>query len=155
VKLLAVMAAALALATPALASERHPTLAELEDQLMCPVCQGETLAQSDSVPAQRIKAHLQQRINQGWSRSRIINEEVDIWGTRILAAPRKHGFDLLAWVLPLVGIFVAAGILALLAWRWTRTREEPVPLGPASLNGRPLDPELEKRLDEELARFDG
>jgi cytochrome c-type biogenesis protein CcmH len=155
VKLLAVMVAALALATPAMASERHPTLAELEDQLMCPVCQGETLAQSDSVPAQRIKAHLQQRISQGWSRSRIINEEVDIWGTRILAAPRKHGFDLLAWVLPLVGIFAAAGILALLAWRWTRTREEPVPLGPASLNGRPLDPELEKRLDEELARFDG
>jgi cytochrome c-type biogenesis protein CcmH len=155
VKLLAVMVAALALATPALASERHPTLAALEDQLMCPVCEGETLAQSDSVPAQRIKAHLQQRINQGWSRSRIINEEVDIWGTRILAAPRKHGFDLLAWVLPLVGIFAAAGILALLAWRWTRTREEPVPLGPASLNGRPLDPELEKRLDEELARFDG
>jgi len=154
VKLIVVVAAALALATPALASERHPTLAELEDQLMCPVCAGETLAQSDSVPAQRIKAHLQQRIGQGWSRSRIINEEVDIWGTRILAAPRKHGFDLLAWVLPLVGIFAAAGVLALLAWRWTRTREEPVPLGPASMNGRPLDPELEKRLDEELVRFD-
>ena len=153
-KLIVVVAAALALATPALASERHPTLAELEDQLMCPVCAGETLAQSDSVPAQRIKAHLQQRIGQGWSRSRIINEEVDIWGTRILAAPRKHGFDLLAWVLPLVGIFAAAGVLALLAWRWTRTREEPVPLGPASMNGRPLDPELEKRLDEELVRFD-
>jgi len=154
VKLIVVVAAALALATPALASERHPTLAELEDQLMCPVCAGETLAQSDSVPAQRIKAHLEQRIGQGWSRSRIINEEVDIWGTRILAAPRKHGFDLLAWVLPLVGIFAAAGVLALLAWRWTRTREEPVPLGPASMNGRPLDPELEKRLDEELVRFD-
>ena len=56
---------------------------------------------------------------------------------------------------PLVGIFAAAGVLGLLAWRWTRTREEPAPLGPASLNGRPLDPELEKRLDEELARFDG
>ena len=154
-KLIVVVAAALALATPALASERHPTLAELEDQLMCPVCAGETLAQSDSVPAQRIKAHLQQRIGQGWSRSRIVNEEVDIWGTRILAAPRKHGFDLLAWVLPLVGIFAAAGILALLAWRWTRTREEPASPGPASMNGRPLDPELEKRLDDELARFDG
>jgi cytochrome c-type biogenesis protein CcmH len=145
----------LALAAPAAASERHPTLPELENQLMCPVCAGETLAQSDSVPAQRIKSHLQQRIDQGWTRSRIIDEEVQIWGTRILAAPRKHGFDLLAWVLPLVGIFAAAGILAVLAWRWTRTREEPAPLGPASLNGRPLDPELEKRLDEELARFDG
>jgi hypothetical protein len=58
-------------------------------------------------------------------------------------------------VLPLVGIFAAAGVLALLAWRWSRRREEPVLLGPESMNGRPLDPELERRLDEELARFDG
>ena len=150
------LAAGLALATPALASERHPTLVDLENQLMCPVCAGETLAQSDSLPAQRIKVHLQQRIRQGWSRSRIINEEVDIWGTRILAAPPRHGFDLLAWVLPLAGILGAAGVMGLLAWRWSRGREEPEQLpGPWSLNGRPLDPELERRLDEELARFDG
>ena len=155
-RVVAVLVAVLALAAPAAASERHPTLAELEDQLMCPVCAGETLAQSNSPPAQRIKRHLQQRIDQGWTRSRIINEEVDIWGTRILAAPRKHGFDLLAWVLPLVGILVGAGVLGLLAWRWSHGREAPEPLaGPASLNGRPLHPDLERRLDEELARFDG
>jgi cytochrome c-type biogenesis protein CcmH/NrfF len=123
---------------------------------MCPVCAGETLAQSDSIPAQRIKAHLQERIRQGWTRSRIIDEEVDIWGTRILAAPRRHGFDLIAWVLPLAGILGAAGVIGVLAWRWSRRREEPEDLpGPWSLNGRPLDPELERRLDEELARFDG
>jgi cytochrome c-type biogenesis protein CcmH len=155
-KVLLVALGALALAAPALASERHPTLAELEDQLMCPVCAGETLAQSDSIPAQRIKAHLQQRIRQGWTRSRIIDEEVDIWGTRILAAPRRHGFDLIAWVLPLAGILGAAAVIGVLAWRWSRRREEPEhPPGPWSLNGRPLDPELERRLDEELARFDG
>ena len=153
---LLVAAAALVLAAPALASEQHPTLAELENQLMCPICAGETLAQSDSAPAQRIKAHLQQRIRQGWTRIEIINEEVDIWCARILAAPRKHGFDLLAWVLPLVGILGAAGVIGVLAWRWSRRREEPTaPLPPYALNGRPLDPDLERRLDEELARFDG
>jgi cytochrome c-type biogenesis protein CcmH len=156
VRLIVVLATALLFVAPALASEQHPTLAELEDQLMCPVCAGETLAQSDSLPAHRIKAHLQQRIRQGWTRSRIIDEEVDIWGTRILAAPPKHGFDLLAWVLPLAGILGAGGVVGFLAWRWSRGREEPehVP-GAVSLNGRPLDPELERRLDEELARFDG
>jgi cytochrome c-type biogenesis protein CcmH len=153
---LLVLAAALALAAPAAASERHPTLTDLENQLMCPVCAGETLAQSNSLPAQRIKAHIQRRIDQGWTKSRIINEEVDIWGTRILAAPPRHGFDLLAWVLPLVGILGASGVMALLAWRWSRRREEPTHIpGPLSLNGRPLDPDLERRLDEELARFDG
>jgi cytochrome c-type biogenesis protein CcmH len=156
VRLFLVVAAALVVAAPALASERHPTLNELENQLMCPICSGETLAQSDSAPAQRIKAHIQQRIRQGWTRSRIVDEEVDIWGSRILAAPRRHGFDLLAWVLPLAGIIGAAGVIGLLAWRWSRRHEEPEHLpGPWSLNGRPLDPELERRLDEELARFDG
>jgi cytochrome c-type biogenesis protein CcmH len=156
-KALLVVVAALALAAPALASEQHPTLTDLENRLMCPVCAGETLAQSDSLPAQRIKAHLQQRIGQGWSRSRIIDEEVQIWGTRILAAPPKHGWNLLAWVLPLAGIIGATGVMGALAWHWSRRRGEPEPLpaGPASLNGRPLDPELERRLDEELARFDG
>jgi cytochrome c-type biogenesis protein CcmH len=156
VRALLIFVAALAFAAPALASEQHPTLNELENQLMCPICAGETLAQSDSLPAQRIKAHIQQRITQGWTRSRIIDEEVDIWGTRILAAPPRHGWNLLAWVLPLVGILGAAGVIGFLAWGWTRRRDEPEhPPGPRSLNGRPLDPELERRLDEELARFDG
>jgi cytochrome c-type biogenesis protein CcmH len=156
VRLVALVLGALVLAAPAAASERHPTLAELEDQLMCPICAGETLAQSDSPAAQRIKAHVQQRIDQGWTKSRIIDEEVGIWGSRILAAPPRHGFDLLAWVLPLVGILGGAGVMAFLAWRWSRRREEAAQVvAPGSLNGRPIDPELERRLDEELARFDG
>jgi cytochrome c-type biogenesis protein CcmH len=154
--LLATAAAALALAAPALASEQHPTLSELENQIMCPICAGETLAQSDSPPAQRIKAHIQLRIRQGWTRSRIKRELVEIWGPRILAAPPRHGWDLLAWVLPLAGIIGGAGVIGVLAWGWSRRREEPEhPPGPWSLNGRPLDPEIERKLDEELARFDG
>jgi cytochrome c-type biogenesis protein CcmH len=153
---LVVAVAALALAAPALASEQHPTLLELEGQLMCPICAGETLAQSNTPAAQRIKEHIQQRIDQGWTRSRIKRELVDIWGTRILAAPPRHGWNLLAWVLPLVGVLGGGGVIGFLAWGWSRRRDEPEHLpGPQSLNGRPLDPELERRLDEELARFDG
>jgi cytochrome c-type biogenesis protein CcmH len=156
VRVLAVGIAALVLAAPALASERHPTLSELEGQLMCPVCPGETLAQSDSPPAQRIKAHIQQRIDQGWTRSRIKDELVADWGPRILAAPPRHGFDLLAWALPLAGLLGAAAVIGFLAFRWSHRREEPADRPPPyALNGRPLEPDLERRLDEELARFDG
>ena len=147
--------AALALAAPAFASEQHPTLGELEGQLMCPICAGETLAQSDSPAAQRIKAYIQERIAAGDTRSEIKRKLVEQWGKRILAAPPRHGFDLLAWALPLVGLLGGAGVLGLLAWRWTRVREpEPAPQR-WSLNGHPLDPDEERRLDEELKRFDG
>jgi len=154
VRLLVVAVAALALAAPALASEQHPTLGELEGQLMCPICEGETLAQSDAPAAQRIKAYIQQRIDEGATRSEIKRELVEQWGTRILAAPPRHGFDLLAWLLPIVGVLAGALVLGVLAWRWTRVREpEPTPQR-WSLNGHPLDPDEERRLDEELARFD-
>ena len=153
-KLLAVLAAALLLAAPAAASEQHPTLLELENQIMCPVCAGETLAQSDSPAAAQVKRYIQGRIAAGDTRSQIKRELVAQYGTRILAAPPRHGFDLLAWVLPLAGILCAAGAMGVLAWRWSRRGEEQV--APTwSQNGRPLDPELEARLDEELARFDG
>ena len=155
---LVAFAAALALvvAAPAAASEQHPTLLELEDQLMCPVCSGETLAQSDSPAARQVKRNIQSLIDGGYTRSEIKRKLVADYGLQILAAPPRHGFDLLAWVLPLAGILGATGVMALLAWRWSRRREEPEPVpGPVSLNGRPLDPELERRLDEELARFDG
>jgi cytochrome c-type biogenesis protein CcmH len=149
------MLLALALAAPAAASERHPTLSELEGQLMCPICSGETLAQSDSAPAQRIKVEIQQRIRAGDTRSEIKRRLVAEWGARILAAPPRHGFDLLAWLLPIVGVLGGAAVLGTLAWRWTRVREpEPEPQR-WSLNGHPLDPAEERRLDEELARFDG
>src|SRR4029450_1333660 len=52
---------------------------------MCPICEGETLAQSDSPAAQRIKAYIQLRISQGATRSQIKKDLVDQWGTRSLA----------------------------------------------------------------------
>jgi cytochrome c-type biogenesis protein CcmH len=143
---------ALVLAAPAAASERHPTLGELEGQLMCPICEGETLAQSDSPAAVRIKAYIERRISQGATRSEIKQELVDQWGTRILAAPPRHGFDLLAWLLPIIGVLGGAAILGALAWRWSRSRE---PSAQWTLTARPLGPEDERRVDEELRRFDG
>jgi cytochrome c-type biogenesis protein CcmH len=154
-RLLVVVLAALALTAPALASEQHPTLSELEGQLMCPICAGETLAQSDQPAALRIKAYIQERIAAGDTRSEIKRKLVDQWGTRILAAPPRHGFDLLAWALPLAGLIVGGAVIGLLAWRWTRVREPEPAAQRWSLNGHPLDPDEERRLDEELARFDG
>jgi cytochrome c-type biogenesis protein CcmH len=140
---------ALAVAAPALASERHPSLAELEGEVMCPTCHT-TLDESNSAIAQQIKAFIRARIAQGQSKSQIESELVDNFGPSILAAPPKRGWDLLAWLLPLAGLGLGAIVLGILAWRWTRDRDRPSPGG-----GARLDPEAERRLDAELARFDG
>lgn len=132
-----------------------PTLAELEKQFICPTCQT-TLELSNAPVADRMRAFIRERIAAGDSESEISDALVAQFGEGVLAAPPKEGFNLLAWVLPLVGGAVAIGALAVALRRWSRARAEPASAASPSANGRPpLDPELERRLDEELARFDG
>jgi cytochrome c-type biogenesis protein CcmH len=147
-------AAALLFVPAASASEQHPTLNELENEVMCPVC-NTTLAQSDSPAAHQIERDISARIRQGWTKSRIKDSLVNEYGESILASPPKRGFNLLAWLLPLVGVGVGAALLGVAARSWSRKRPEEGASPSDSANGSgPLDPELERRVDEELARFD-
>ena len=140
---------ALALAGPAAAC---PTLPDLEGKFICPTCKT-TLDQSDAPAARQIKTYLARRVAACASEGQIRDELVAQFGTQVLAAPPRKGFHWLAWLLPLVGILVAAAVISVLVWRWSHTR---TPELDADSNGRaPLDPELERRLDEALARFDG
>jgi cytochrome c-type biogenesis protein CcmH/NrfF len=135
--------------------DESPTLAELEKKFICPTCQT-TLELSNAPVADRMRAFIRERIAAGDSESEISAALVAQFGEEVLAAPPKEGFNLLAWVLPLAGGAVAVGALGVALRRWSRTRAEPGAAGAPSANGRPpLDPELERRLDEELARFDG
>ena len=120
--------------------------ADLEGEIMCPVC-STTLDQSDSPIARRMKADIARRIAAGDSKKEIEDALVAEFGQQILASPPKKGFNLLAWILPFVALFGGALVLGLLAWRWSRNRE---PSPPAAQ----LSPALERRVDEELARFD-
>jgi cytochrome c-type biogenesis protein CcmH len=144
---LASLAAALLVCAPSLASERHPTLAELEGEVVCPTCHT-TLDMSTSAVANRIRVFIRERIAAGDTKSEIKSKLVAQFGPAVLAEPPKHGFDLLAWVLPIGGLLLGAAAVGWAAWRWSPRVREPAATGP------PLDPELERRVDEELERFD-
>ena len=146
-RLLPIVLLALLLVPAAHASERHPTLAELEGEVMCPVCET-TLDQSSSPAAQQIKRVIATRIAAGDTKTQIKDRLVAEYGDAILAAPPREGFGLVAWWLPVAGIVAAAVVVGIGAWRWARSRE-PAPVGP------PLDPSSERRLDDELRRFEG
>ena len=141
---------ALALVAPAGASEQRPTAAELESELVCPVCET-TLDTSNAPVALRMKAFIRERIAAGDTKGEIKAALVDQFGPAVLAVPPKKGFELIAWVLPLAGLALGAAVVGLLAWRWSHTRgpdDEP------AADAEPLDPALERRLDDELARFE-
>ena len=144
----AVVVAALGLAQGGFA-DGPPNVADLEAELVCPTCKT-TLDQSDAPVARRMKAIVRARIAQGATAAEIKAELVEQFGPGVLAEPPKEGFDLLAWLLPLVGIVVGAVGLGALAVAWSRRGPESVSPTPES----PLDPELERRIDLELERVD-
>ena len=122
-----VLVLALAVVPTALASEQHPTQAELEGELVCPTCHT-TLDQSNAPIALRMKQFVRTRIAAGDTKSEIKDQLVAQFGKGVLAAPERSGFDLLAWVLPIAGLLVGAAVLTVLAWRWTRRPEDELPL---------------------------
>ena len=145
----AAAAAALALAAPAAACTTHASQASLETQLVCPSCHT-TLDESDSDVAREMKAEIARRIARCQTEKQIRDAMVAEFGTTILSTPQTHGFDLLAWVLPIGGATAAAVALAFAARAWTRART------PASANlaQAGLTAEDERRVDEALERFD-
>lgn len=145
---LACLIAVVALAPAAPAAE-PPNAADLEAELVCPVCET-TLDQSNAPIAERMKLFIRERIAAGDSEREIKDALVAEFGPGVLATPGKSGFGLLAWLLPLAGL--VAGVLAvtLLARSWARARDPVEADGTAS----PLEPDLDGRVDEELARFE-
>ena len=140
---LAVLAAAVA--SPAWAGD-PPNAADLEAELVCPVCET-TLDQSNAPVAERMKLFIRQRIAAGDTEQQIKDALVLEFGPGVLATPRKSGFGLLAWLLPLAALGAGAVAIGILVRTWSRRRPPD--------SSEPLDPDVERKVDEELARFEG
>ncbi len=129
-----------------------PTLPDVEDEVMCPVC-GTSLNLAESPQADRERAFIRSLIDRGETKGQIKRRLVDQYGPQVLATPPGSGFDLAAYLVPiLIGIAaLLALVLALARWRGRKPRapaNAPVP------GAGPLAPADARRLDEDLARYD-
>lgn len=144
-RLLAFVVLALAVAAPAFAAD-PPRAADLEAELVCPVCET-TLDQSNAPVAEKMKLFIRERIAAGDSGQEIKDALVAEFGPGVLATPPKRGFGLLAWLLPLAALGTGAIAIPIIVRSWARRRDATEPEAP-------IEPELDRRVDEALARFD-
>jgi cytochrome c-type biogenesis protein CcmH len=142
--------AALVLAAPAAACTPRASQAYLETRLVCITCHT-TLDESSSPFAVEMKAEIARQIKACRTNKQIIASMVSQFGPAVLSTPQTHGFDLIAWVLPLGGILLGAAGLGYGARRWQAVRTT-ASVGSTGSPG--LDAEDERRVDEELAKFD-
>jgi cytochrome c-type biogenesis protein CcmH len=134
-------------ATPVAGAERA-SLPDIEDEVMCPIC-GTLLELAESPQALRERAFIRARIARGDSKQEIKDALVREYGQEVLALPDDSGFDLSAYLVPIIAFLAAATALVFGVLRWRRRGDEPP--GPAP--PAPSEEEAE-RLDADLARYD-
>jgi cytochrome c-type biogenesis protein CcmH len=73
---------------------------QVANELMCPVCQGQTVAESNSQLAISMRKVIENKVDQGESKEKILEYFVNQYGDNILAKPPLKGFNLFLWIIP-------------------------------------------------------
>lgn len=151
--ILLALVASVALAPSAIGAEQV-TLGEIEEEVMCPIC-GTLLQLAEAPQAQRQKAFISRLIAEGKSEDQIKDALVAEYGREVLALPEGEGFNLSAYLVPIVAFVLAAIALAVAVIRWRRAGGGggAGPGRPATASAGPKGEDAE-RLDADLARYD-
>lgn len=120
-----------------LAYGRADTAASLSDrtlavarELRCPVCQGESVADSESGISQGMRVIIRRKLSEGQSSDSIKHYFVARYGNKILLAPPSSGIGDVAWLAPPLLVAGGMGLLLTLVFDW-RSRSR-MPLAPTS-----------------------
>jgi len=150
---LAALCTLLFLASPATAATDLESRArDIDNKLMAPCCGANTVREHDSGPAMQMRAEIRQMLAAGKSEREILDHFVTQHGEKILAMPDAHGFNLLAYLLPVGFLVFGAGFLFLALRRWQKQAPAPKVAGDGPV--QELDPAYLERLRNEVERDD-
>jgi cytochrome c-type biogenesis protein CcmH len=119
----------------------------IASQMMCPVCEGQTVNDSSSGLAKDMRTLIRQKVEAGESDQQVLDDFVASYGDGILTEPPKRGISLGVWFGPLVGLLLGTALLVGVVTAWRRrptATSEPV-------TATSLDPAVA----DELTRFRG
>jgi cytochrome c-type biogenesis protein CcmH len=123
---------------------------EIYGLIMCPLCAGQTIAQSSNETSSQMRDLVLKKLRQGESKEEILQYFESRYGQRILAKPHKKGFNLILWFFPFVFVALAATVIYFLIRRWSAR----VPVTPAAYFDEDQLAEYQERLEKELKQFD-
>lgn len=93
-------------------------------QLRCPVCQGLSIQDSPSELAQSMRSLVRDQLAQGKTPDEVKAYFVSKYGEWILLSPAPHGFNLLAYAIPVLIVLGGGALIVLAVRRWTAPASE-------------------------------
>lgn len=91
-------------------TELSPEVFQIARELRCPVCAGESAAESNTGLAQEMRRTIAEQLEQGKSEAEIKDFFVQRYGEWILLEPPTQGGGVWLWAAPLLFALVIAGM---------------------------------------------
>ncbi len=86
-------------------------IADISGKLMCPVCEGQSVAESNAQLARDMRAIIKTKLLEGNTKEEIIDYFISSYGETILASPPPKGFSSILWLLPILSVLIGAAII--------------------------------------------
>ena len=99
--------------------------ARLEHQLACPVCEGQSVADSNSSQSRAMRQDIPRRIAAGQSDADIRAFYVARYGEKVLETPSNSGLGILAWGIPALAVILGGASIVVAVRRWSRAPRLP------------------------------
>jgi cytochrome c-type biogenesis protein CcmH len=91
---------------------------DLSEEIACPVCEGESVAQSNAPAAQNIRKDIARQVDQGRTDGEIRTYLAQQFGEDKLLRPKGEGVSTFVWAVPVVAAVLAAAGLVMVFRRW-------------------------------------
>jgi cytochrome c-type biogenesis protein CcmH len=135
-------------ATAGAAPQPKTSLNAVEDDVMCVSC-GVPLAIAESPQADAERRTINSMIAQGLTKKQIEDRLVVFYGRNVLATPKKSGFGLAAYLIPIALVLLALIAGAIFLPRWKKRDRTESQLD----DGARLSDDDAARLDADLANY--
>ena len=124
--------------------------AELNKQILCPQCSGQTIHQSQAPIAQDMRTRVCSLIDEGLSDEEILDYFIARYGENVLAEPPKSGFSLTIWLIPFVAMGLGIGGVVWAVKALRRPAGQPLSVQPAASAPPPSLERYMKMVDSEM-----
>ena len=95
---------------------------ELNKTIMCPLCPGESIDQSQNPLSAQMRAIVAEKLAEGWSDDQIREFFAERYGQSVLMEPPREGFGLTAWIVPPAAFALALAALLIALRRMSSSR---------------------------------
>ncbi len=117
---------------------------DIKQSLVSPCCWAGTVYDLDHNP--EMEEQIEKFVAQGKTKEEILEYYVGLYGERILAVPKAEGFNLMAWIAPILTGFVGIAVIV----SYLRTPKETA----TEVISAPSDVQFDDEIEAELREMD-